>query len=84
MARKQKAMSPEPKLHYVQQVHKNCGGEIVVVAENRTLALCCRKCEVVWNFASPFTLAVCAEFDDGVKHDADPSLAPDMVRRGYK
>jgi len=73
-------------VRYVQQVHKECGGEIVVVSQGRILALCCRKCETVWNFESPFTLAVCNEFEDGVnRHQVvDPSLAPDMVRRGYR
>jgi hypothetical protein len=72
MARQAKVIAPvQPPARYIQQVHKACGGEIVVVSQGQILALCCRKCEVIWNFESPFTLAVCNEFEDGVKRDAD-------------
>ena len=41
------------KQKYFQQVHTNCGGEIIVVAEKKSWALVCKKCQTEWNLNSP-------------------------------
>ena len=54
MARQLKVIAPvRPPAKLIQQVHKGCGGSIVVMARCGVLSLCCRNCEMVWNFASP-------------------------------
>ena len=48
---------PAPE-KYVQQVHKDCGGEIVVCAgtvsglvhANRLVVLACRRCKTMWHY----------------------------------
>ena len=39
---------------YRQQIHKDCGGEIVAVASSNNLGLACKSCHTFWGFDLPF------------------------------
>lgn len=36
-----------------QQVHKDCGGEIIVIALGKSWQLCCKTCLLSWVLQSP-------------------------------
>jgi len=38
---------------YYQQVHKKCGGEIVLIANKIKLKCICKKCMTIWNMQLP-------------------------------
>ncbi len=49
-------MTAAAKASYVQQVHRDCGGEIVVVATPEKVAIACRRCKSVWTMDAPLGL----------------------------
>jgi hypothetical protein len=51
MPRKPEAEKPV----YIQQVHADCGGQIVVVVSNQTqeVALACKACKALWEIDNP-------------------------------
>lgn len=43
------------KKTYYSVIHKNCGGEITIVAHDRTDVMpACRRCETSWTYELPF------------------------------
>lgn len=33
---------------WIQQVHKGCGGEIIIIAYKQVAKFACKKCQLVW------------------------------------
>lgn len=47
-----------------QQVHKNCGGIIVLMGQNGTAFLMCRKCFEQWHPQLGLSIAVSKDFEN--------------------
>lgn len=46
----------QPQVGYYQQLHKDCGGEICIVATNEappTALMLCKSCRTTWRAATP-------------------------------
>jgi hypothetical protein len=47
---------PKDETTYYQQLHRDCGGEIVIVADGSTppkVRMCCKTCQSFWAMQTP-------------------------------
>lgn len=53
---------------FIQQVHKKCGGEIVVVASKGDISFACKRCTQIFRLSIPYPIS-CKDLEDVSEKD---------------